>query len=331
MFDVPIPEIVNDTDVLIRVTNVGVCGSDIHYYNTGQIGNQIVKFPFTIGHEGAGIVKEVGKSVSRVKPGDRVALDPAMPCFQCEQCKIGRFHTCNKLLFLGCPGQAEGCLSEYVIMPEKSCFPISDKLSLEDASLSEPMTVGLYAVKLSQIKPNIKIGIIGCGPIGLSVLNAAQIYHPKKIYVTDKLDYRLNAALKLNASWTGNPTRQDIVKDIAKEEPLLLDMIFECCGKQEAINQAMELLRPGGKLIIVGIPEFENFSFPAHLMRRKEICIQNVRRQNETLQECLDLMERNELKKDFLITHRFKLSETKKAFELVSGYDDGVIKAMIEI
>src|SRR4030065_2680169 len=107
------PVIVNDTDVLIRMERVGVCGSDVHYYTTGRIGSQVVKYPFMVGHEGAGIVKETGERVTRVKPGDRIAIEPAMPCWACDQCLSGRHHTCRKLLFLGWPGQAEGCLTEF--------------------------------------------------------------------------------------------------------------------------------------------------------------------------------------------------------------------------
>jgi L-iditol 2-dehydrogenase len=116
LLEVPDPKIINSTDVLIKMTTVGVCGSDMHYFTTGRIGDQVVAYPFTIGHEGAGIVENVGSDVTRVKPGDRIAIDPAMPCGQCDQCKAGRSHTCRKLRFLGCPGQAEGCLSEYIVI-----------------------------------------------------------------------------------------------------------------------------------------------------------------------------------------------------------------------
>jgi L-iditol 2-dehydrogenase len=331
MFEVPDPKIVNDKDVLIRMTNVGVCGSDVHYYTTGKIGSQIVQYPFTVGHEGAGIVEKVGSAVCLVKPGDRVAIDPAMPCWECDQCKAGRFHTCRKLRFLGCPGQAEGCLSEYIVMPETSCFPITDNLTLDDATISEPLTIGVYAVKLSEMKPGIDIGILGCGPIGLSVLAAASVKSPGKIFVTDKLDYRTGVASKFGAYWTGNPDKTDIVQSISKIEPRMLDMVFECCGEQEAIDQAIALLKPGGKLMIIGIPTVSRYSFSVDDMRRKEIVIQNVRRQNESLLACLELLNSKKLNVSSWITHRFKLSDTQKAFDLVAGYKDGVIKAMIEM
>ena len=143
------PRIGEGTDVLVRVGAVGVCGSDIHYYTKGRIGSQVVRYPFIVGHECAGTVLEVGRKVKRVKPGDRVAIDPAMPCGRCDQCKAGRPHTCRKLKFLGTPGQGEGCLSELLVMPEGSCFPIGRQMTLEQGALSEPFAIGLYAVRIS--------------------------------------------------------------------------------------------------------------------------------------------------------------------------------------
>lgn len=331
MFDVPNPEIVNDTDVLIRMTTVGVCGSDVHYYVSGKIGSQVVEYPFTVGHEGAGVIEKVGSAVFKLKPGDRIAIDPAMSCGECDQCLAGRPHTCRKLRFLGCPKQAEGCLSEYIVMPEKSCFLLPDTLSLDEGALSEPLTIGVYAVKLSQMKPGMTIGILGSGPIGLSVLTAASIMISSKVFMTDKLDYRLDFARRSGATWTGNPEKINVVSEIKKAEPLMLDMVFECCGQQHAIDQSFQLLKPGGKLMIIGIPETSKYTFPIDDMRRNEICIQNVRRQNESLDDCLQLLESKKVDVGFWATHRFKLSDTKKAFDMVADYQDGVVKAMIEI
>jgi L-iditol 2-dehydrogenase len=331
MMDVPDPLIKTDTDVLIRMTNVGVCGSDVHYYVSGKIGDQVVTYPFTVGHEGAGIVEKIGSKVTRVKVGDKIAIDPAMPCWECDQCEAGRFHTCRKLHFLGCPGQADGCLSEYLVMPETSCFPINNNLTMDDAALSEPLTIGVYALKLAQLKPGIDMGVLGCGPIGLSVITAALSHKPRKIFATDKLDYRLDVAQRSGANWTGNPDKTDIVSSVKNVEPLMLDIVFECCGQQEAIDQAVSLLKPGGKLMIIGIPEVDLYSFSINELRRKEICIQNVRRQNESLHDCLDLLSSKKVDVSHWVTHRFKFSETKKAFDLVADYNDGVVKAMIDI
>ena len=331
MFDVPVPQIKADNDVLIRMTHVGVCGSDVHYYTTGRIGSQIVEYPFAVGHECAGIVENTGTGVTRVKPGDRIAVEPAAPCHQCDQCLAGRPHTCRKLTFLGCPGQVEGCLSDYILMKEDSCFPIPDSMTLEEAALSEPLSIGVYAVKLSIPMPRARIGIIGCGPIGLSVLMPSLLQGAEKIYVTDKIDARLETAKKAGASWTGNPLKSNIVADITQAEPLLLDAVFECCGQQEAVDQAVELLKPGGKLIFIGIPEVDRISFNMDYMRRKEICVQNVRRQNHCVHAALDIIAGKKCNVNIMTTHRFPLEKTQEAFDLVAAYRDGVVKAMIEI
>ncbi len=330
MTNVPDPMIVNDTDVLIKMKVLGVCGSDVHYYTSGKIGSQVVKYPFTVGHEGSGEVVKTGSAVTKVKPGDRIAIEPAMPCWECDQCLAGRPHTCRKLKFLGCPGQAEGCLSEYIVMPETSCFPIPDHMSYDEAAISEPLAIGLYAVNESIPMKDAKIGILGFGPIGMSVLLPAIAKGASKVYISDKINERVKLAKKNGAVYAGNPDETDIVKEISEKEPELLDVVFECCGQQEAIDQAIDLLKPGGKLMIIGIPEFDRWSFPVDKMRRKEVCIQNVRRQNETLDETLELISDKTVNVAPMATHRFSFDDTKEAFDMVTEYRDGVMKAMID-
>jgi L-iditol 2-dehydrogenase len=330
MHRVPDPLISSDTDVLIKMKRVGVCGSDIHYYTAGRIGSRRVDYPFPVGHEGAGQVEQVGAGVTRVKPGDRVAIEPAVSCGVCDQCLAGRPHTCRKLTFLGCPGEADGCLSDYIVMPEKSCYPIPGDMSYEQASISEPLSIGLYAVKQSIPVEGARIGILGHGPIGMSVLLSARALGAERIYVTDKIDERLKIAGKAGAAWTGNPGAEDIVGSIRKKESLLLDAVFECCGKQEAMDQAVELVKPGGKIMIIGIPGFDSWKFPADVIRRKETIIQNVRRQNHCVQPALDMISDGRIDVNPMITHHFSFGETKKAFDLVDTYSEGVMKAMID-
>jgi len=323
------PVIQNPEDVLIKVMSVGVCGSDIHYYTEGRIGSQVVQYPFTVGHEGAGIIEQVGTAVKILKKGDRVAIDPAMPCYHCGQCNSGRYHTCLNLKFLGCPGQAEGCLSEYIVMPYTSCFLLDNNITMDEAALSEPLAIGVYATKLAGSLIGLNIGILGSGPIGISVLLPAVHFGAAKVYMTDKIDERLNIASELGAFWTGNPDKQDIVKEISTVEPLQLDMVFECCGKQEAVDQAVQLLKPGGKIIIIGIPSFSRWSFDVDSLRRKEIDIQHVRRQNESVETTLNLISKKLILPGRMQTHTFPFEHIKTAFDMVAGHKDGVMKAMI--
>ncbi len=326
MREVPDPVLNDPKDVLIRMLTVGVCGSDVHYYTTGRIGSQVVQYPFTVGHEGAGVVEIVGAAVTRVKPGDIIAVEPAMSCWECDQCLEGRPHTCRKLKFLGCPGQAPGCLSELLVMPEESCFPIPSSMSATQAALSEPLAIGVYAANLAGALNGKSIGILGAGPIGLSVLVAAKAAGVGSVYMTDRIVPRLELAKKLGANQTANFDESDAVAPVKAK----LEFVFECCGQQEALDQAIEMLKPGGKLMIVGIPEVDRISFSIDQLRRKEIAIQNVRRQNHCTLKALDGIADKSLIVDSFATHRFKFDDTKAAFDLVASYQDGVVKAMVD-
>lgn len=330
MREVPDPVIKNPDDVKIKMKVVGVCGSDIHYYTQGAIGSQKVEYPFAVGHEGAGIVTETGAAVKRVKPGDVIAIDPAMPCHKCDQCLSGRHHTCRNLRFLGCPGQAEGCLTEYIVMPEDSCFPLNGILNADHGSISEPLAIGVYAVKKSGDIKDLKAGVLGFRPIGMSVMLAAKAQGSGNIYVTDKIQSRLDIAGKEGATYCGNPLKEDVTRGILAKEKTGLDIVFECCGQQEAFDQAVDLLKPGGRLIVVGIPEFDRWSMNVENTRRKEIMIQFIRRQVDCVQLSLDLMQSGKINVGHMITHRFPFKRTKEAFDLVEAYSDGVMKAMVD-
>lgn len=324
------PVIKKPDDVRIRMLVLGVCGSDIHYYTKGKIGSQQVIFPFTVGHEGAGLVVETGAAVTKVKPGDMIAIEPSLPCGQCDQCLNGRAHTCRKIRFLGCPGQAEGALSEYIVMPEANCIPLPDNLNADHGAISEPLAIGIYSVKKSGGVKGQRIGILGFGPIGMSVMLAARAEGADKIYVTDKIDERLAVASKENADYTGNPLYENIVDKIRSYEPPGLDVVFECCGQQEALNQAVDLLKPGGKVMIAGIPEFDNWSLNVENTRRRELMIQFIRRQIGCTETAIKLMSSGKIDIHNMVTHRFPFDRTKEAFDLVSEYRDGVMKAMID-
>lgn len=315
----------------LRIETVGICGSDIHYYTTGRIGEQVVNYPFTVGHECTATVIETGKDTVGFKPGDRVVVDPAMPCYNCDQCHAGREHTCRNLRFLGCPGQSEGCLSEMIIMPAKSCYRIPDDMSFQQTTFAEPLSIGYYAVELSKISMGDNVAILGAGPIGDSVLISVKESGAGRIYITDKIDARLEIASGLGAVAVYNIERKNAVQEISTLEQNLLDIVYECCGQQEAFDQAIELLKPGGKLMIVGIPEFERWSFLADHARRKEISIIHVRRQNGCMQHAIDLISEGRVNTDMLITHRFPFEKAKEAFDIVAGYKDGVLKAVVDL
>ena len=329
--EVPDPKIQAADEVLLRIDTVGICGSDVHYYNEGNIGSLVVEYPCMTGHECGGTVAEVGGGVTGLKVGDRVAVDPLITCGKCDQCVIGRRHTCRNQRFLACPGQAPGAIAELLVMPQDCCYVIPDSVSFEEAALCEPLAIGVYAHALSGMAPAHTAAILGSGSIGLCVLAAIRAAADSPVYMTDLLAERVAFAKNYGANWAGNPEKEDIVAAILEHQPKGLDIVFECAGEQDTIDQAVDLLKPGGRLMLVGIPETPRISVVIDVARRHELTIQNVRRQNECVQPAIDLIASGRIDVKPLATHRFTLDQTKEAFDLVLGYSDGVIKAMVEV
>ena len=307
--DLPAPKLDSPHDVLLRVERVGVCGSDVHYYLDGRIGDQVLTYPATLGHECAGTVAAVGAAVANLRPGDRVAVDPAISCGRCDQCLAGRQNTCRNLQFLGSPSQAPGAAAEYLVLPAANCFPIPDTMTLDEAALVEPLSVGLHAVRLAgglaqfsrrnEVRPAKSLGrrengdcpdfcaskngtvplsseerriaVFGVGPIGLSVLLCAKAVAKCTAYATDLLDERLAVARCCGADWTGNARETDVVSMIAQREPLGVDAVIECSGDPACLDQAVAVLAPGGALVLVAIPSADRVSLDIHTMRRKEL------------------------------------------------------------
>lgn len=325
-----VPGLSAPNEVLLRIDTLGVCGSDVHYYTQGKIGPQAAPFPLILGHELAATVMEAGREVKKLRPGQRVAVDPLIACGECDQCRAGRKHTCRRQKFLGSLGQP-GALVEYLVMPAECCSPVPDSLSDDEAAVVEPLSIGVYAAQMAQLKPGARVGIIGSGPIGLCTMLAIHAQTQATVYVTDLVEDRLAVARTCGASWTGNPRRENVVAAIQELEPLGLDAVFECAGEQDAIDQGIELLKPGGTLLIIGIPEVDRISFNISHMRRNELRILNVRRQNECVEPAIELIASGRAHVGPLVTHHFQMEETARAFELVSTRSDGVVKAIIRI
>ncbi len=332
LVDAKTPELQNQNDVKIKLAAIGVCGSDIYYYSVGKIGTQVVEYPFPVGHECSGTIEAVGANVTNVKVGDLVVIDPAVYCGVCDQCLAGRPHTCRNGKFLGCPGQLDGCLGEYIVMPAFTCFPITGKLNPVQAALIEPLSIGVYAVNIAEIKStSTSVAIFGAGPIGLSILFKLLAGGIKNIGVVEPLEYRLEKAKEIGAAYFINPEKESVEEAVKQKEEYLLDVVFEASGEQDAVDNALKILKPGGKLVLVGIPPSAEYTFNMDLMRRKELSVVNVRRQNHCVQEAIDLVVSGKIDIEKMVTHNFTLEETAAAFDIVEGYKDGAIKAMINL
>ena len=329
--ELPEPKLSRPDNVLLRIDRVGVCGSDVHYYRDGRIGETELIYPATVGHECAGTVIEAGAEVAHLRPGDRVTVDPAMVCGTCDQCRMGRPNTCRHLQFMGAPGQAPGAVAEYRVVPAANCFPIPNGMTLDEAALVEPLSVGLHAVRLGDMREAARIVIIGAGPIGLSVLLCAKATAACTVYVTDLLDKRVEVARRCGADWAGNAKHGEAIAAILRQEPQGVDLVFECAGDPLCVDEAQKLLAPGGTLVMVGTPPTDRVIFNVHRMRRKELTFKNVRRQRGCVAPVIEMIAAGRIDPKPLLTHRFPLEQIAEAFDLVDTYRDGVVKAVIEI
>jgi len=315
-------------EVRLKVAVVGVCGSDVHYYREGAIGDQKVKYPTLLGHEPSAIIDAVGEGVE-IKVGARVAVEPALPCGKCELCVEGRGNICPNVVFLGTP-PVEGIFSQFRVMPAHCCIPIPDEMSLVEAALLEPLGVGLHAVELTSVRPGETVCILGGGPIGLVSLLAAKCAGASEIYLTDRVNERLNCAKELGATDVLNRNEQDAQEWIMeKTGGRGVDVALEAVGVQQTVSDAVKVARIGGRVCMIGIPTVPELSLPFHEARRKELAIFNCRRSNREVDRCLDLVASGRLDLKTLATHHFPLEKTQEAFDLVEAYGDGVIRAMI--
>ncbi len=317
-----------DGSVRIRTEYVGICGSDIHYYATGRIGDQIVKYPFVLGHEMSGTVEDGNRYLAKNTP---VYVEPAVACHKCDQCRAGRENTCRNLRFLGNPQELAGCMCEELVMPAECAVPLPEWMGLEEAVLLEPLSIAAYSVVRSRASEGCKAAIAGAGPIGLSVLLALGDLNAKSIFVSEPIAERRNAALKLGAEIAIDPGLSNAAAAMWEASGGGVDVAFDCAGTQESIDDATRTLAPGGTLVLIGIPENHDLlTYDPHLMRRREITVVHIRRQNKAVEKALSILRLRRDAAPVLITHRFDAPQAAEAFDLVQRKAGGAIKALLK-
>jgi len=311
--------------VLVELKAVGICGSDVHYFLEGGLGSFKEKLPMSMGHEPAGMIVDANGS-KLFKTGDRVAIDPARPCLRCQYCLRGLHNLCRDGTFLGAQGSPGG-FREYLVVSEQQLVKIDDSVSYEEGALLEVMGIAYHALSLTEFQFFSTVAIFGAGPIGLSVLKLAKKRGAGKTFIVDKLDYRLEFALSYGADHALKES--DEVIGFAKDQTdgLGVDMAIDAAGMQNTVHNCFKIVAPKGKIILIGIPTYDYLEYNPHAARIKELSIFNVRRSNQTLHLCRNMLKGQSILS--MVTHRFKLDDIQEAFETVAGYRDGVIKAMI--
>ena len=306
-------------EVLVRVKAVGVCGSDLHWFSEGEIGDAKLERPLVLGHEFAGETED----------GQRVAVDPAIPCGHCEFCERGHPNLCENMIFAG-HGEHDGALREYASYPPRCLFPLPDSLSYADGALLEPLGVAIHAVDLGKLRAGMSVGVFGCGPIGLLIIQLARLSGASTIIATDILPHRVEAAKSFGADHAVLAEAGRELDEIrAATNGRGVDVAFEAAGEQDAVDVSVAAVIPGGKIILVGIPADDHTSFPASVARRKGLTIKLVRRMKHTYPRAIELVSKGLVDVRSLVTHRFPLEKTAEAFEVAQRREG--LKIIIEV
>ena len=330
MDDIPVP-VAGPGQVLLQILTVGVCGSGVHYFLDGGIGDDKIEEPFVIGHEFSARIAALGPGVDGPPVGTRVAVEPAISCGVCELCLAGHPNLCENILFASTP-PTQGALQEYMVHPAELCFPIPDSIDDAEGAALEPLGIGLHAVALAKLHPGDVVAILGCGPIGLLTLQVARISGARAAYVTDLVPERLAMADRFGATASFKADEGDPVSWILEQTGGRgVDVAFETAWADETVAHAAEVARKGGKLIMGGIPREDVAMFPAHAVRRKGLTIKYVRRMKHTYPRAIAIVRDGLVDLASLITHRFALEKAAEAYRLVASYKDGVMKAVIEV
>jgi len=328
--DVPVPSL-GERDVLVDVKAVGICGSDVHYYRTGRIGQFVVREPMILGHETAGIVSAVGSQVKKVRVGDRVAIEPGIPCRECEWCKTGAYNLCPDVRFHATP-PVDGSLCDHVAVPEDFVTPVPDSVSYEVAALFEPLSVAIHACRRGNVQPGKSVLIAGAGPIGLITLMTAHAFGAATVFVTDTRPHRLQRAAELGATAAFNPLETNVDEAVLeKTAGRGVDVAIECAGAEGALVSCLKSTCRGGTVVIVGLGEQDLYSLPMGHVASKELTIKGIFRYVYTYPAARELLTAGRVDLERVITHRFPFKDVERGIQYAENGTDGAIKVIINL
>ncbi|AZI44276.1 alcohol dehydrogenase [Deinococcus psychrotolerans] len=315
-------------EVLIRVQANSVCGSDLHYWHEGKIGSAVVSEAFTPGHEFAGVVAEGTGEPYGLADGTLVAVDPAQPCGHCFWCHEGNHHLCPNMIFVGGPPYP-GAMAQYIAVPFGTVYPVPSTFTAAQAALLEPLGVAMHALDLAKLRPGSHLAILGAGTIGLYIQMLARISGALTIAVIDPLDYRRDKALELGATsvFADVPSYLASVKDTPTRGA---DVVIEATTSPLGPRHATEAARIGGKVVLVGIPDGDEFTLTGSQVRRKGLTIKLSRRMGDIYPRAIEYVQSGRIDVNAIVTHTLPLSQVRDAFEMLADYKDEVIKVVLQ-
>ena len=320
-----------DNEVLVKLEYVGICGSDLHYYESGRIGDYIVEPPFVLGHEPGGIVVETGAAVKHLKIGDRVALEPGKTCGHCEFCKTGRYNLCSDVIFFATP-PVDGVFSEYTAHEADLCFKLPDNVSTLEGALIEPLAVGFHAAIQGGAAAGQSAVVMGAGCIGLVSMMALKAMGVMNVYVVDIMEKRLEKALELGATGVINATADDAVKAVLElTGGHGCDLIIEAAGAEITTRQAIHMAKKGAVIVLVGYGKTGEMTLPMSLVLDKELTLKTVFRYRHFYPLAIEAVAAGKVYLKGIVTNEFPMDEIQKAMDYSVNNKSEIVKAVIRI
>lgn len=326
--DIPQPK---DDEVLVKLEYVGICGSDLHYYESGAIGDYVVKPPFVLGHEPGGTVVEVGKNVTHLKVGDRVALEPGKTCGHCEFCRTGRYNLCPDVVFFATP-PVDGVFQEYVAHEAGLCFRLPDNVSTMEGALIEPLAVGFHAARQGGAQAGQTAVVTGAGCIGLVSMMALKAMGVSKVYSVDVMDKRLDKALELGADGVINGSKEDTVKKVMElTGGMGCDLVIETAGTEITTRQAVQMTKKGATIVLVGYSKTGEIRMPVSLALDKELTFKTVFRYRHIYPMAIDAVSSGRVNLKGIVTNEFALDDIQEAMDESVNNKADIVKAVVKI
>lgn len=322
---------VKENEVLVKLEYVGICGSDLHYYETGAIGDYVVEPPFVLGHEPGGTVVEVGENVKNLKVGDRVALEPGKTCGHCEFCKTGRYNLCPDVVFFATP-PVDGVFQEYVAHEADLCFKLPDNVSTLEGALIEPLAVGFHAAIQGDAHLGQKAVVMGAGCIGLVSMMALKARGVSEVYVVDIMEKRLEKALELGATGVINGSKEDVLERVKElTNGTGMDLVIETAGTEITTRQAVHIAKKGSNIVLVGYSKSGEMTLPMSLVLDKELTFKTVFRYRHIYPMAIDAVAAGKVNLKGIVTDVFELDEAQKAMDYSVNNKADIVKAVIRI
>lgn len=320
-----------DDEVLVKLEYVGVCGSDLHYYEHGAIGDYIVKPPFVLGHECSGTIVEIGSKVKHLKVGDRVALEPGKTCGECEFCKTGRYNLCSDVIFFATP-PVNGVFQEYVTHPESLSFKLPEKLSSMEGALIEPLAVGMHAARQGDAKIGDVAFVTGAGCIGLCSMLSLKACGVSKVYVIDVIKKRLDKALELGASGVIDASKEDVVKRALElTQGKGSDITIETAGTEITTNQTIEFAKKGSVIVLVGYSKTGKVNMNLSMALDKELTFKTVFRYRHLFPLLIDAVENGSINIKDIVTNIYDFKDLQEALDNSVNDKANIVKTVIKM